>query len=249
MVDLSISLDALDLCRPFFAATGLNAFSYSRIFHDGSRTELWSDAAALEHTFHKARYILGAYTPPFFKSNERYSYLEKKVETYPTVLRDKYRNQLRDQRELFDHCHCFVVFSQEQDFFEYFIFYAPCSNHMAINYYLNNIDQLELFSKKFIQQAKYLVHLADQQRIYSVECPTSTYRVKPSSSIGSLTQREKEIGRFLMTGATIKDIAKALAISPRTVESHLEKMKMKCDCTRKSILAQQLYLNKELLES
>lgn len=242
-MDESLSLDAFDVCRPFFEETGLNAFSYSRLFKDGMRSEVWSDAAAFDHTFNKARYIVGAYTPKYFAQDERYSVLEKKVETYPKRLCERYRNQLVDQREYFDHDNCFAILNHEPEFCEYFIFYAPRSNIMAVNFYLNNIDRLEKFSSHFLQSAGTLIERADRHRIRSVRNAGDMWD-KNQSLAENLTSREKDVAKLVVTGATIKEIGVALGISPRTVESHVENLKLKLGCVKKSALIKQLYAHK-----
>lgn len=247
MSNPSSSLDTLDICKPLFEKFDLNAFSYSRVFSDGSRSELWTDAAAFEHTFYKARYIVGAYTPQYFKKKERYSFLKKKVETYPDDLKERYRKQLIDQRDYFSHDHCFVIINHKEEFCEYFIFYAPTSNDMAINCYLNNISELEAFCKYFIQKAEKLITAADKNRIRGAEIITITnFQDQDCRSI-SMTSRERDVARLLVTGATIKDVGVTLKISPRTVESHVERMKIKYGCTRKSMLVKALYLSRHSL--
>jgi PAS domain S-box-containing protein len=45
--------------------------------------------------------------------------------------------------------------------------------------------------------------------------------------VGELTQREREIAQHLVTGRTSKQIARLLAISPRTVEAHRARLMKK----------------------
>lgn len=248
MAYASISLDVLDICRSFFQESGVNAFSYSRLYDDGTRCELWSDAAAFDHTFFKACYIVGAYTPPFFSKNERYSLLDKKIETYPKDLRDRYRNQLADQREYFNHDHCFAILNPKKDFFEYFIFYCARNNNMAINFYINNKDKLEKFSAYFLHKSEKLVLRADQHRIQNHTIyPENNFPSTMTPQI-DMTAREKDVARLLVMGATIKEVGIALNISPRTVECHVEKMKAKLDCPRKSLLIQKLHLRESWID-
>lgn len=246
MINGSASLQALNLCRPFFAESGLNAFSYSRVFRDGSRCEVWSDEAAFEHTFKKAKYIVGAYTPQFFSRSERYSLVQKKVETYPRELRERYTNQLIDQREYFDHDNCFMIINRREDFFEYFIYYSSRENGMAVNYYLNNFDKLESFASHFLESAYPLIACADRNRIAAKTCTPHSHKNADSTFVQALTSREKDVAKLLVTGATIKDVGVALRISPRTVESHVENMKGKLNCGRKSSLVKQLCTERKL---
>lgn len=246
MTNGSVSLQALNLCRPFFAESGLNAFSYSRVFRDGSRCEVWSDEAAFEHTFKKAKYIVGAYTPQFFSRSEHYSFLPNKVETYPKELRERYTNQLIDQREYFDHDNCFMIINRREDFFEYFIYYSSRENSMAINYYLNNIDKLESFARHFLESAYPLIACAERNRINAKIGSFNSHKNTESTFVQALTSREKDVAKLLVMGATNKDVGVALRISPRTVETHVESMKGKLNCGRKSSLVKQLCKERKL---
>lgn len=246
MTNVSVSLQAFNLCKPFFDESGLNAFSYSRVFKDGTRCEVWSDEAAFEHTFKKAKYINGAYTPQFFSRSERYSFVQKKVETYPRELRERYTNQLIDQRELFDHDNCFMIINRREEFFEYFIYYSSRENSMSINYCLNNVDKLESFASHFLNSADAIIACADKNRIIAKIASFNAHGKPVNNFVQALTSREKDVARLLVTGATIKDVGVALRISPRTVESHVENMKWKLNCGRKSSLVKQLCTERKL---
>ncbi|MFB7620492.1 AAA family ATPase [Kitasatospora sp. NPDC056181] len=50
-----------------------------------------------------------------------------------------------------------------------------------------------------------------------------------------LSPREQQVGRLLADGATNKDIAAALFLSPRTVEQHVAKVLRKLGCTRDEV--------------
>jgi len=234
-----------DICKPFLSETGTNAFSYSRIFEDGTRCELWSDTAAFNHTFHRARYIVGAYTPRYFAPYERYSILDHKIESYPLHLRSRYRRQLADQREHFDHDHCFAILRKGEEFCEYFIFYAPRQSHGAINFYLNNLDRFESFSDHFLSTSTRLIEQADQHRIGGF-IANGQSEMTPicgdylSDEHQALTPREEDVAKLLVTGATAREIARTLCISHRTVESHIEHMRHKLGCAKKSLLIKEL---------
>jgi DNA-binding CsgD family transcriptional regulator len=57
----------------------------------------------------------------------------------------------------------------------------------------------------------------------------------------ALTQREKDILFFLTKAKTAKEIARILSISPRTVYSHVENIKLKLNCHTKSELVDMAY--------
>lgn len=264
MTMANLSSDTLEICRPFFVETGINAFSYSRFYPDGTRAELWSDLRALEHTFFTARYVAGTYTPQYYGASERYSLMCEKVEAYPRALRDRFRRQLIDQREIFNHDHCLVTVNHGADFAEYFCFYMPRSMPSATSFYLNNIDRLDAFSQYYVNVGKKLIRQADDFRIDNratcpvpgslgpqtllapARCATGERRCVDSvvqrSEWALLTTREREIARLLLRGVVMREIAVTLGISPRTVERHVDNMKTKLNCYRKSDLISKLYL-------
>ena len=63
----------------------------------------------------------------------------------------------------------------------------------------------------------------------------------------NLNKREKECAYYLVLGMTAKEMANVLYISPKTVEYHLDNMKRKFGCCRKSDLIMTL-LNETNLE-
>lgn len=87
-------------------------------------------------------------------------------------------------------------------------------------------------NKKIIDSSKILNHV-DTELIghdinyYFFECDINKF---------NLTSREKECLFFLIRGKTTKEVSNILAISPRTVETHIEHIKIKFNCSKKSDL-------------
>lgn len=75
----------------------------------------------------------------------------------------------------------------------------------------------------------------------------NTYMENNGSIYSKFTNREQECIYLLLRGASIKDIAKLLAISPRTIEVYFNNIKDKMQCVKKSLLITKLisqgYLN------
>jgi DNA-binding NarL/FixJ family response regulator len=51
---------------------------------------------------------------------------------------------------------------------------------------------------------------------------------------GGLTRREVEVVRLVAVGRTNREIARELVVSPRTVDTHVENIRMKLDCRSKA---------------
>ncbi len=54
---------------------------------------------------------------------------------------------------------------------------------------------------------------------------------RPDGGVRPLTLRERQVLELLCSGAANKDVARALAIHPRTVESHRTSLYRKCGCS------------------
>ena len=135
------------ICEPFFNETGLNAFSYSRIYLDGSRAELWSDVDDLFHSFIKNKYISNIYNHAL--NNKKYVYLNEEVQYFHKNLQSLYLQHMTDQKNIFNHDNCFLIIKKKNKLIENFMFYTPINFQYPINFYLNNLDELEYFASQF----------------------------------------------------------------------------------------------------
>ncbi len=55
-----------------------------------------------------------------------------------------------------------------------------------------------------------------------------------------LSKRETECAYYLIRGMTYKEIGRVLDISPRTVECHIDSMKIKLNCYKRSQLVSKI---------
>ncbi|WP_175772861.1 response regulator transcription factor [Paraburkholderia phenazinium] len=235
-VSIDASSSVRDIATNFLKRSGLNAFSFSRIFKDGTRAELWTDGSALSHTFLNKQYIVGAYTPILYGDNERYAILENKLNSFPKDIKERYAAQVADQRELFNYSTPFKIIKKQIDYCDYYIFYGPKENKTLVAFYLNNLNVLENFALFFEREAKILIEAAVANPII-VAAPLKS---SPSASvIGTkiqvlngvgITRRQIEIARGIASGSTSREIGEMLCISQRTVESHVENMRSRLNC-------------------
>lgn len=238
------------ICKPLFKKYRVSGFSYSRVFQDGSRSELWNKADALYHTFLRKKYIADTYTPDNYNDDERYIFLSEKIKNCPDEVNRKYTKQLLDQKELFNNDNCFMIVSKNVKLCEYFIFYTPPDYKSAVNFYLNHIDELENFAKNFKEESRTLIEMADEERIIkpwrygnldssSKSLSTPRKRLDINADI-KLTKREIQVAHLMIEGKTAKESASYLDISTRTVESYIENIKDKLACNRKGDLIMKL---------
>jgi len=241
-----------EICQPLFTQSNVTAFSFSRIYADGSRAELWSDAKALEHTFFKNT-IQDRHTDNYQFEDPRYDCLHFTFFDYPQIFGGKYLHQILSQCVYFKEMQCFVTADQFSDYFDLFIYYAPVG---SIN--TSDIDNstslnfLKNFSTTFRINAAALISTADAYRIQphypqrDAEDPFCLQQNRDASytQLEKLTRRETEIASILLTGKTAVEISEQLHISRRTVEHHIENIKDKFHCRKKSELMQFFCTNK-----
>lgn len=93
-----------------------------------------------------------------------------------------------------------------------------------------DVTNVQLFRPYF------LLHQLDLKYSNNTCRKPATYILNHSQCPLSLTLKQEECLFFLVRGKTIKEIAKILALSPRTIERHIEIIKRKLNCRYKSEL-------------
>lgn len=237
-ISFLLSGDVFSICRPLFHKFNLNAFSYSKIYTDGSRTELWTNPKAMGYSFLEKSYIGKFYTPQYL-GKERIVIYEKKIISYPTQVRKMLEHQLADQRKIFNHDNALLIAEFNNDFWDFFFFYSPTENIDAINIYLSNMDELKKFCKYFKKRGNDLIKKADNDKLIKslgYLLPQHKIKLDDSSRLIKLTKRENEIGYMLVEGKTAREISEIFCISKRTVEHHISNMKEKLGVHKKSAL-------------
>ena len=239
-----------EICSPFLSSLNLTMFAYSRVFNDGSRSELWTDLKSLEHSFIDKKYITDVYTPSIYSEDDRYVFLPNKVECLTNKkLKHKYQNQLFDQRNIFGNDNCFNIVRKSENLCEYFIFYTNREFKDPVNFYLNKIFTLDEFINSFKIQANDFIKVADENKIVQLNSDPLLKSNSQFNSISSIpnnelpiifTKRELQICKNIIQGKTAPESALSLGIKTRTVEKYIEEIKTKVDCNRKTELAIQL---------
>jgi len=87
--------------------------------------------------------------------------------------------------------------------------------------------------------AQALITLVERDRQVFASIDHGSYYLDGTYDNYGLTLRESECLFFLLRGKSAKQIGKRLDISPRTVESYIENIKMKFNCKRKCDLIEQ----------
>lgn len=78
------------------------------------------------------------------------------------------------------------------------------------------------------------LHQSDIKKFGAPQKPTSYTLTAKHSPLALLTAKQEQCLFFLVRGKSIKEVAKILNLSPRTVECHLDAIKNKLKCQTKS---------------
>lgn len=144
-------------------------------------------------------------------------------------------------------CHCYL-FASTRD------------NIKITNFYINNLDVLERFILYYKDRAKKIIELStknkivtvrampmadnlihhkitdEQKKIYLANTPIHNYYVSLSNKTVALSKREMDCIKLISQGKSSTETADLLSISFRTVEKHIENIKLKLECHKKSEL-------------
>lgn len=230
-----------EIIAPLKAHFGLSSFVYQKNFNDGSEIRLSNQPKWLQYFYEHELYKTSLFERPpseFVKARLVWAGL-----TVHTPILEKARE--------FDIDHGITFVEPCADGCEFFFIGTQVKCSSVMSRYLAHIDLLERFLDYFREKAKPLIDEAVRHKITipgkfeaapKTFCLNSLDRSQFLSAISPIefTARELECMRLLAKGYTLKMIAKELAISPRTVETHLNHVKDKTDSHSKGELVKYL---------
>lgn len=243
---LSNSMDVRDILKPL-QELGIIYFTYEKSEKNGSRTYLSTHPDILEKYLKEEYYLIG------------------NVESSP----DKYKNQILfwdtlPKQYIYDDVirssnidHGIFMIHQGTDYCEFYGFAAKKGNHQVINNYINHVDVLKNFCPYFKDRAKSIIRQAEAHKIMlpfhndKLDFVNDSKNIifndilTDQKNILLLSVRQKDCATLLLKGMQYKEIAQMLNISSRTVETHINYLKRKLNCSNKIELILQLsiYLN------
>lgn len=147
------------------------------------------------------------------------------------------------------------IIQSTQNHIEVITFGAALNHNNSNGFYMNNVEQLKQFVKYFKDNNERLITHAKQNM---VACPLSMHDIKHGSQTNeilqaefyetprlylsstneyiSLTAREKQVLKHYLQGSTAKNIAQKIFLSARTIESYIERIKVKLNIRTKEEL-------------
>jgi DNA-binding CsgD family transcriptional regulator len=244
LISKAYESDLADIFNRFFECQFINSFSHSRVYLDGSRSEVWSDSEAMKHTYLVKKYTTSvSHAPDVHSDTNKYFFLSDRVESIKNEeIRSNYVREMSDQREFFNHDNTFVVSFPGKYYNDYYCFYGPNGNTGTRIFIINNLDCFDRFIKYYNVAAKEIINKANNERI-----------VKPrfkNKDLGRvLTKQEKSVAMAIVNLATYKDVAESLNLSIRTVQSYSETLKAKYNVFNKKDLITKVMADYKIFNS
>lgn len=236
-VFLTSANDIDQICNPL-KKLGITYFSYTRSEDSGERVYLSNFPCRLEYYFANQQYLIGhtESSPTFY---------EEQFIFWSTLPRQFMYDDMRGIG--IDHGVYLVL--PAENYCEFFAFAGDKNNHQLINTYINNYHWLKKFALYFKEQAKPILTQANKVKIIlpfsskSIDFVTSFQGLDELLTIKNqpkLSRRQVECAGLLIQGKTYKEIAKEIGLSPRTVETYLNNLKLKLECNNKAELISML---------
>ncbi len=247
--------DVTTICQPLFKNTIIDYFEYARAYSDGSLFLIASRPEMAEYIEQEDMYCSGEE----LKSMGRYNYMTRYLLS-PALNSPKYLKLTTDLDERHNITHSMIILDTVQkDYIEAFVVACCSSEHgESIDFYMNKIQVVEEFIKYFKNKASNLIaqskYMSRRKIIPYMGGWTASDRRKNTVFLldGSeilLTDREIACLIELACGYTMKEIAKILGLSHRTVEKYISRLKVKVDCCFKSQLIDFYMIYKSQIDS
>jgi len=244
-----------NICKSFFDSTGTNTFLYAKIYDDDRCFGLISNKNWQSHHFNK-QYPITPTIPKNILSNEFFYLIT------PNIIPNNFYQAINDFRNLLNMDYPLLMIERKVGYYELYMFCTYLNNESIINFYLNSMGLFENFKLYFKDKASKLIQAASKNIIpipVKMRSPIKGINFKNEMKSNDTLRLNQEIKRYQLPdefnkkyltkmeficlaytsqGYTIKEIGKILHRSERTIESHINHLKTKLNCSKKSSLTQ-----------
>ena len=241
--------DMAAISKPMLNKFGFSAFVYVRLYDDDTCLTLHTDHRIAKYLIQNEVHI-SAHVPKK-NINDEFWFIVDPNGTYS--------QHIRAFKELTSSSGLLNYIRRFHGHYEMFSFLAPGEQSSSANIFMNNKELLENYSSEFVAQANKLILSVDLDRFRITEIMKPNFRglqsnerinsihlqvyldriqrifmrLNPYNSPSFSPQQLKCLA-FLTQGKTALDMAHQLKISIRTVEMHLNIIKEKIGCRKKS---------------
>lgn len=227
------------IAMPLFANTPVVFFYYGRNYHDGNALRL--------HTNNEYFSTWNENLHPWRSSHLKEGvYLWDDIQDSDQVTKRKH-NGLGNG---------ITIIKENEQYTEFYAF-APSFDNSLADTFINQKEVFERFILYFLEKADKLISLATEDLLanpmvyYSNDNPKQSICMEtikemlpiktievPQLGKVQLSKRERSCLKHLLIGRTAREIAEFYELSPKTVETYINRIKQKLKCKTKSQLFQ-----------
>lgn len=231
-LSLLLHKDVAVICQPFFQQAGCNIMNFIRLYNDDRIFYLCDNYDWLK------LYLLNSY--PSVGAFEQIPAFRKKEYVLWDALNDD-DPIVTYSRKMFNVKMGLTLVNKFDQGYDFFNFGISNDEKSSLDNLAERLDDFIKFSQMFYIKAKRLINIGTKQHFNLAD-----FMSEPPPSIGCeqegkfylgstyayryLTSKEIAYLKGLQKGMTIPEVAQLHAISPRTIEKHIEHIKEKLHC-------------------
>jgi len=238
-----------EICSHTLAKLGFSAFEYARVYDNQTALILYSDPKIANYVVQKQLHI-SAHVPREIINSEFW---------YIPDPYGAYSQNVREVKEISGSSSFSNYIRRYPGYYEMFCFWSLTEQSSVTNKFINMKESLEQYCSSFVETAKNLILFVEQDCFMLTDAMQPNFHgLKSEELINSknlqiclekfqreliklgsyispkLSRQELNCILFLIQGKTGPDIADLLKLSHRTVEMHLNSIKIKLGCHKKS---------------
>ncbi len=225
--------------REFLKFHGFNYFQYLRCYPDGSII-----------CFHNKNDLLKVALEYEFGTQSSFKEEHEKFPSYVFFWDEELADRpVRLVRERANIHHGMTIVKRHREYYDMIAFAMPKPRTNALAYYVNHLKGLETFAETFIQSRSDLLNLHEKERLLApvelqdpnrskICLPDRRIRFDISGRNGPtyVTARELFCLQYLAQNRSYKEISQNLSISSRSIETYLERVKLRTGYSTKEQL-------------
>lgn len=228
-----------EVCASFLLSHGFNYFLYLRCYYDGSVSLLVNNLGPLKHFLELDFPIFSSYTDEEHGRQHSYWFLwDEGLPWVPVKI-------VRDHHNLH---HGLTLVKRGREYYDMIAVAMPHERQSPASFYMGKLKVIESFISYFDRDHKDLLNIVKKDRIllpeinrdrnYKELCLKDSLHIPFRGVFGStyITVQELSCLRLLGQGYRLKEIANQLDLSPRTVETYLNRLKERSGIQKRSDL-------------
>jgi len=226
-----------DYCKDFFSQHGFNYFQYLRCYINGSFSLLTNHTGLIEEIakFPDSQLIFSSFDDEYSQKHSYWFLWDEELPDFPVSF----------ARASFGFHHGLTLVRRSKNYYDMIAIALPEAKNNINTFYLNKQKIIENFINSFDKNnlnllkyvGKHAVQLPYVNRDvnYQKICLSNNkIKILGREKMTYITGQELACVQLLLQGATIKQIADLLKISPRTVETYFNRIKLRTGFTNKA---------------